>query len=186
MSAIEAMLLRRLVYPGAAEALDGPSVTRSIDNIVADIARAGAVRTGRFIILIPDSCGLAKAVAQATANAIDSDERRLQLEWAAADSAAGATLFVQPKTSFAPERLTLVTDTMSYVLKAFTEQSGEASWDIAFCESAFLREIEVVRGRRGVPHELLPPITFLPTHREARDLRATLGAAVLDWSVFLG
>ncbi len=186
LSAIEAMLLRRLVYPGAAEALDGPSVTRSIDDIVADIARAGAVRTGRFIVLIPDSCGLAKAAAQATGNAIDSDERRLQLEWAAADSAAGATLFVQPKTSVAPERLTLVTDTMSYALKAFTEQSGEASWDIAFCESASLREIEVVRGRRGVPHELLQPITFLPTHREARDLRSTLGAAVLDWSVFLG
>lgn len=186
LSTPEAMLLRRLVYPGGAEALDGPTVTRSIDDIVAEIARAGAVRAGMFILLIPDSCGLAKAAAQATDNAIEGDQRRLQLEWAAADVAAGATLFVQPKTPGVTERLTLVTDTMSYVLKAFTEPSGEASWDIAFCESASLRESEVVRGRRGTAHELVQPITFLPSHREARDMRARLGAAVLDWSVFGG
>ncbi len=186
LSTPEAMLLRHLVYPGAAEALDSPTVTRSIGDIIAEIARAGAVRTGTFIVLIPDSCGLARAAAQATDNAIENDDRRHQLEWAAADVAAGATLFVQPKISGVAERLTLVTDTMSYVLKAFTEPSGEASWDIAFCESASLRETEVVRGRRGAPHELVQPITFLPTHREARDMRARLGAAVLDWSVFGG
>ena len=182
----EAMLLRRFIYPGAAEVLDGPTVTRSIDDIVAEITRAGTVRAGTFILLIPDSCGLAKAAAQATDNAIESDQRRLQLEWAAADVAAGATLFVKPKASGGPDRLTLVTDTMSYVLKPFTEPSGEASWDIAFCESASLRESETVRGRRGTAHELVQPITFLPSHREARDMRARLGAAVLDWSVFGG
>jgi AAA domain len=186
LSTPEAMLLRRLVYPGAAEALDGSTVMRSIDDIIVEIARAGAVRTGTFILLIPDSCGLAKAAAQATGNAIESDQRRLQLEWAAADVAVGATLFVQPKTPGVTERLTLVTDTMSYVLKAFTELSGETSWDIAFCESASLRESEVVRGRRGTAHELVQPITFLPSHREARDTRARLGASVLDWSVFGG
>ena len=182
----EAMLLRRLVYPGAAEVLDGPTVTRSIDDIVAGIARAGAVRTGTFIILIPDSCGLAKAVAQATDSAIEIDQRKSQLEWAAADATAGATLFVQPKAPGTTDRLTLVTDSMSYVLKPFTEPNGEASWDIAFCESALLRDGEVVKGRRGAPHELVQPITFVPSHREARDLRSRLGAAVLDWSVFGG
>ncbi len=186
ISTPEAMLLRRLVYPGAAEALDGPTVARSIDDIIAEIARAGAVRTGTFILLIPDSCGLARAVTQATDGAIESDQRRLQLEWAAADVAAGATLFAQPTIPGTSERLTLVTSTMSFVLKAFTEQSGEASWDIAFCESASLREDEVVRGRRGIAHDLVQQVSFVPSHREARDKRARLGAAVLNWSIFRG
>ncbi len=186
LSPPEVLLLRRLVYPGAAEVLDGASVTRSIDDINAEIARAGAVRAGTFLMLVPESCGLARCVAQATDDAVELDQRRLQLEWAGADIAAGATLFVYPKSPGAAERLTLVTDTMSYVLKPFTEPSGESSWDIAFCESASLREVEVVRGRRGAPHDLIQPVSVMASHRDARETRARLGAAVLDWSVFGG
>ena len=129
-------MLRRLAYPGAAETLDDATVMRAIDDIIAEISRAGTVRTGTFLLLIPKSSGLATAVAVASEGAIESDQRKLQLDWAAADVAGGATLFVPPRSAAGSERLTLVTATMVYSLKPFTEPTGEASWDIAFCENA--------------------------------------------------
>jgi AAA domain len=186
LSAPEVMLLRKLVHPGVAEVLDAPSVISSIDDIISDILRAGAVRSGTFLVLIAEASGLPQAVAKATDGAIGLDERKRQLEWATADVAIGATLLVLPRSQTGADRFKLVTANMAYELKPLPELGGETSWAVALCESASPREDDHARGGRGIPHELTQQVTFLASRREAVESRARLGQAILDWSVFNG
>jgi hypothetical protein len=182
----ERRLLRRLVSPLAAEALDATTIMRAVDDIATEVARAGAVRAGTFIVLIPESANLGRAVSRATDGAVAQDERREQIDWASSEMLAGATLFVPDMTETIPSRLTLGTSLMTYNLRAFREQGGEPSWDIAVCNNVSFRDDEEVRGRRGEAHELSQQVAFVTSPSEARILRAKLGPAALDWSTFAG
>lgn len=184
LSPPESGLLRRLSSPQQSELVDAASVLRSIDDIIAELGRTGSARTGAFILLVREATGLGRAVSRATDGAIAEDEVLEQLAWAATDLSSGATLFVPENAGSQPERLTLVTELISYSLRAFREAGGEAAWDIAYCESAVLREDDDPRGGRGTAHPIMQEVRFVRTHTEAKDLRARLGPSALDWSSF--
>ncbi len=186
LSPAEALLLRRLGSPTQSDRADAGSVLNSIDAIVAELGRTGLARTGVLALLITEASGLGRSVARATNGDIAEDEVREQHSWAAADLASGATLFVPTRAGSQPERLFLVTELMTYSLRPFREQGGEASWDIAFCESATLRDDDNPRGGWGTAHEIAQEVRIVATHSQAREFRARLGPAALDWGAFAG
>ena len=74
-----------------------------------------------------------------------------------------------PRSQTGADRSKLVTATMVYELKPLPEPGGEATWAVALCESASLREEDRARGGRGISHELTQQVTFLASRREAMD-----------------
>jgi hypothetical protein len=90
----ERTLIKRLIQPTRLDYLDAASITRTIDDIIASIAQATAVRLGRFILGFAPTEGLGAAIYAASSGAIAIDEFRQQLNWIQADLDTGAALIV--------------------------------------------------------------------------------------------
>ena len=184
LNASERILLKRLVTPSRFDLLDSSAVMRSTDEIVASIAQSAAVQAGTFILCIPATSGLGEAVYDATDGEIPVDEFSQQLDWIRADLDTGAKLLVPQPFDPATGTLRLVTDAMTYRLKAFRDE-GSAVWDIAFCVDLKPRA-DAIRLGNDADHALAQPILVTRFARDAREVRARLGPDVLDWSVFAG
>jgi hypothetical protein len=180
----ERVLLKRLVTPSRFDLLDSAAVIRSIDEIVASIAQSAALQAGTFILCIPASAGLGEAVYDATNGEIAVDEFRQQLDWIRADLDTGAKLLVPQPFDPATGTLRLVTDAMTYRLKAFRDE-GSAVWDIGFCVDVKPRA-DAIRLGINIDHAVEQPVMVTRSPGDARELRARLGPDVLDWSIFAG
>ena len=115
----ERVLLKRLVTPSRVDLLDAQSIMRSIDDIIASLARSAAIRQGTFILGFAASSGLGNAVYTASNGAIAVDEFRQQLEWITADLDGAVTLLVPRPFDPARDGLRLVTEGMVYRLPGF-------------------------------------------------------------------
>jgi hypothetical protein len=184
LNASERVLLKRLVTPSRFDLLDSATVVRSIDEIVATIAQSATVQAGTFIVCIPASAGLGEAVYDATNGEIAVDEFRQQLDWIRADLDTGPKLLVPQPFDPANGTLRLITDAMTYRLKAFRDD-GSAVWDIGFCVDVKPRA-DAIRLGIDIDHTVEQPIMVARSPGDARELRARLGPDVLDWSIFAG
>lgn len=180
----EIALVRRLVSPSRSEPLDASSFARSIEDITAELERQGAVRSGTFLLLLPDTCGLGAAVATATGGSVAADDHEGCVAWAQADLAGGAT-FITPvgeKDGLPPY---LVAQAMRYELWPSQAREEDPTWQIAYCPAARLRdEAPTLRGRYE-PHAVTQAVQAHGAPRRAREALARLGPAALDWEVFL-
>lgn len=180
LSVSERTLLRRLVAPTRMDHLDADSIARAVDDVVASIGRSVAVRAGTFVMTFAQNA-LGDAVYAATEGEIPTDEYRQQLKWVRADLDGGATLLV-PKTFEPSAQMTLVTDAMTYRLRAYLED-GAPVWDIAVCQRAEPRSPSL-RLVEQEEHQIQQPIEVVGRYREATELRGRLGPDALDWSAF--
>ncbi len=180
----ERVLLRRLVAPARMDQLDADSIGRSIDDLIASVARSVSTRAGTFIMTFDRLSKLGEAVYDATDGEIPIDEYRRQLDWVRADLDGGATLLVPKTFDPATSWLKLVTNSMIYKIRAFRDE-GSAVWDVAVCQA--------VEGRTGIfslgdndEHAFLQPVMIAGNSREAQELRGRLGPDALDWSALAG
>jgi hypothetical protein len=178
----ERVLLRRLITPGRRDQLEANSIARTIDDLIASVARASTARAGTFILTFDGQSKLGDAVYTLTHGGIPTDEYRRQLEWVRADLDTGATLLVPRDFDPATSWFRLVTETMIYKLRAFRDE-GTAVWDIAVCQAAEVRKEVFALGDHD-EHTLVQPITVAANAREAQELRARYGPDTLDWSSF--
>lgn len=178
----ERILLRRLINPSRLDALDSASISRAIEDIITDVARATSIRAGTFIMRFAQKAKLGEAVYAATNGEISIDDFRQQLDWVRADLDCGVTLYV-PR-SFNPQtgRLKLITSTMVYRLQACRDD-GTPVWDIAACDEIILRDASVGNDN-SEERTLVQPIEVVASVRSAQETRARLGPDVLDWSAF--
>lgn len=178
----ERALIKRLIQPTRLDYLDASSITRSIDDIIASIAQATAVRPGTFILGFPPTEELGGAIYAASGGAIPIDEFRQQLNWIQADLDTGATLIVPRRFDPATVTMRLVTEASVYRLRPF-RKDGVAQWDIAVCSGVEPRS----QGRWGASndHSIAQPIAAVGVPRDAEELRARLGPDALDWSAFI-
>jgi hypothetical protein len=184
LNASETALLKRLTIPSRYDLVDAPSITRSIDDIVASIVQATTVQSGTFILGFGASSGLGDAVYQASNGEIPIDEFRQQLDWIRADLDSGAKLLVPRQFDPARDAVRIVTDAMMYRLRAFSDD-GSAVWDIAVCAEVKPRP-DAIRLRNDEDHAIDQPIAVAALPREAQEMRARLGPAVIEWSLFAG
>ncbi|KAB2799993.1 DNA helicase [Brucella anthropi] len=182
LSTSERILLRRLAAPSRTDNLEAESIARAIDDVIAEVGRAGTVRSGTLVLVFYQNAGLAEAVYDVSNGQIAIDEYYKQLDWVRADLDGGATLLVPRDFQEGTGKLQLVTATMRYVL-APHRQDGSAAWDIAACVKAEPRPDSLWLSDQQ-EHELLQPIEVTPTVRAAVDSRARLGPDALDWSAF--
>lgn len=184
MSASERALLKRMVMPTRFDHLDAEGITRAVDDIIANISQATATQAGTFILSFNPNDALGEAIYNASEGAIPIDELREQLDWIRADLDGGATLTVPRPFSPTTTQLRLLTDSMAYRLRPFW-QDGVPVWDIAVCADVEPRSQVLGLGRFD-EHELSQPIAVASVGRDAGELRARLGPAVLDWGVLAG
>lgn len=175
----ERILLKRLVMPTRLDNLDSDSISRAIDDVIAEVGRSASTRSGAFVLLFAQTAGLGEAIYEASAGQIPIDEYQVQLDWVRGDLAGGATLLV-PKAPGEPGRLTLITSSLVCRL-APLRQDGSATWDAAVCIEVKPRDEALRLGDRD-EHELLQPIELVGSVRQAIEARARLGADALDWS----
>ena len=181
----ERALMRRLVAPLRTEPLDADSIILAIQDTAVELERQGALRGGTYLLLVPDTSGLGQAVARVTGGQIAVDDVVEHVRWAQADLANGAQLLVPADPSGSPKPLVLMTQIMRYDLRPSRALGEEPSWDIAYCGAACLRQEDVGPGWQIESHVVTDPIQVLSVPRQARDLRARLGPAALDWGGFL-
>jgi hypothetical protein len=180
----ELALLRRLAAPAATDAADAASVAAAINDLLAMLARSSIAR-GSMLILTPlrwDS--VAKLVYDVTDGQIAKDDRRGQIDWVSADLDTGVTLLTPRE--FKPEhsKMRLVTRSSVYELRPYRETQGSLpSWEIAVCDRVGQRADELRVGGDD-EHTLSQTITVAASFSQARELRATNSADVLDWGAF--
>ncbi|QKC90602.1 DNA helicase [Mesorhizobium sp. NZP2234] len=182
LSTSERVFLKRLVNPTRTDSLEALSIARAVDDIIADVGRSVASRSGTFILMFAQNSGLGEAVFTVTEGAIPIDEYRAQLDWVRADLDGGATLMMPRNFDPAQDKANLVTSTMNYSIGPI-RQDGSAAWDVAVCGRAEPRP-EALRIGDQDEHELVQPIEVVSSVRLAVDTRARLGPDALDWSVF--
>jgi hypothetical protein len=173
-----------MAIPARVDLLDAPTVTRSIDEIVASIGQSAAVQSGTFILGFTASSGLGEAVYEASGGEIPIDEFFQQLEWIRADLDTGPKLLVPRAFDPATGILRIVTEAMIYRLRAFRDE-GSAVWDIGVCFELKPRA-DAIKLRADADHAIEQPILVARLPTEAREARARLGPDVLDWSIFAG
>jgi hypothetical protein len=178
----ERVLLRRLVTPARMDHLDADSIARAISDLIASVSRASSVRAGTFILFFDTKSKLGDAVYAATSGEIPIDEYRRQLDWVRADLDQGATLLIPREFDPATSWLRLVTDTMTYRLRAFRNE-GTPVWDVAVCQEVGVRD-DVFSPGDHEEHAIVQSITVATSSRTAQELRGRLGPDVLDWSSF--
>jgi hypothetical protein len=180
----ERLLLRRLEMPSRAESLDATSVSRAIDDILAELGGSQRVQAGTFLIVFDRSSTPGQVVTKATNNAIAIDDYRKQLEWLRQDLKSGATLSVPNDFEPSSGHLTLITSSVIYRLYPYIEVGGEASWDIAVCK-VLNRHITPGWDYSGdVQHTIAQPIRLLDSIRDVPAERSRLGTDLLEWSAF--
>jgi hypothetical protein len=180
----EHSLVRRLLLPARNEALDASSVVGAIDDIVSELERSGAVRSGVLLLLVPDTSRLGDAVVRASDGEIEADDHAACIEWAQADLAGGATLITA--TAGAGERPAyLMTQTMRYELRPNRPRDEEPTWRIAYSPAARLRDEVGAPGWPVEAREVSQPIEVVGVPRVALERQSRLGPAALDWEVLL-
>ncbi len=180
----EIALIRQLVSPSRSEMLAASSVARSIEDIIAELERQGAVRSGTFLLLLPDTSGLGAAVATATGGGVAADDHEGCIAWAQADL-AGGVIFLAPEGDGDNLPTYLATQAMRYELRPSQSRGENPTWQIAYCPAARLRNEELVLRGRYESHTVTQPVQVHGTPRSAREALARLGPAALDWEVFL-
>lgn len=182
LSIAERILLRRLITPTRLDNLDAVSISRSIDDLIADVGRTSTSRAGALILMFAQKAGLGEAVFDASNGEIPIDEYHEQLEWVRADLDGGAVLLVPRLFDPARDRLRLVTAMMHYTLDPL-RQDGAVAWDVAVCSRAESRQ-DALRIGDTNEHELVQPLEVVSSVRRAIEARARLGPDALDWSAF--
>lgn len=178
----ENAILRRLVAPTRIDNLEARSISRAIDDAIAEAGRSGPSRTGSYIMIFTPGSGLGEAVYEASEGVIAIDEFRDQLDWVRADLDGGVSLLVPKDFDPASGRLLLISVHMVYTLHPM-RQDGTAAWDVAVCTSIKLKS-EALRIGASDEHEIKQPIQVATAVRTAIDLRARMGPDALDWSGF--
>jgi DNA polymerase III delta prime subunit len=184
LNGAELALLMRLTAPSRYDLVDAASVTRSIDEIVSSIAQATSVQQGTFILGFAANAALGEAVYEASNGEIPIDEFRAQLDWLQADLDCGAKLLVPRPFDPAQDNLRIITEAMLYRVRPFRDE-GSPVWNIGVCFDAKPRP-DAIRLRTDLDHLIEQPIAVGGLPREVQDLRARLGPAVIDWSLFAG
>ncbi len=182
LSTSEASFVRRMVNPTRLDNLDAASLLRGIDDIVVEVAKSSASRSGSFILCFARGARLGEGVFDATDGEIPVDELRSQLDWVRGDLDGGARLLVPKAFDPANGRLRLVTANMAYDLGA-VRQDGVAAWDVAVC-TRVERRGEDFRIGDVEEHDLRQGVEVVLTERQALDTRARLGPDALDWSAY--
>jgi hypothetical protein len=182
LSIAERVLLKRLITPTRLDNLDAVSISRSIDDLIADVGRSSVSRSGALILMFAQNAGLGEAVFAASDGEIPIDEYRAQLEWVRADLDGGSVLLVPRVFDPARDRLHLVTAMMDYTLGPL-RQDGAVAWDVAVCSRAENRQDALWIGETN-EHELIQRVEVVSAVRWAVDARARLGPDALDWSAF--
>jgi AAA domain len=177
----ERVLLKRLIAPSRTDQLDAISIGRSIDDLVASIARSVSTRAGTFVMTFDRRTNLGEAVYDATGGEIAVDEHQQQIRWVQGDVDSGATLLVPRTFDPATSSVRLVTDAMVYRLR----DDGAAVWDIAVCQSAKPRT-DIFSFGDSQEHAVVQPILSVGSPAKAQEARARLGPDALDWSAFAG
>jgi hypothetical protein len=150
--------------------------------IVSYVPHGAEIQTGTFLLVFKERSGLENAVFDATDGQVETEARPAQLDWVRADLGGRVTLLAPKQFDPARAQLRLVTESMVYELEALREQ-GTPVWDIAVCRKMVPRS-ERLAHVGNAEHELEAPIEVARGFRAARELRARLGAGVLDWSAF--
>jgi hypothetical protein len=180
----EHALVRRLLIPTRAEALDAVSVGTAIDDIVAELERSGAIRAGVFLLAVPDTSRLGEAVSRATDGEVDADDHAACVDWARADVSGGATL-VAPAAGAADKPAFLQTKTLRYEVRQSRAYGEEPTWRVAYSPVVRLRDESASPGWPVEARAVTQPIEVIGLPREARERRDRLGPAALDWEMLL-
>ncbi|MER9944793.1 AAA domain-containing protein [Mesorhizobium sp. M0092] len=182
LSSSERVLLKRLAAPSRTDHLDSQSISRAIDDVIAEVGRSGTARAGTLVLMFTPASKLGEAVYDLSEGQIAVDEYRRQLEWVRADLDGGVTLLAPREFEPGTGKIQLITATMRYVVVPF-RQDGSATWDIGACVTAERRP-EGLSFHEQEEHELLQPIEVVGAARHAQETRARLGPDALDWSAF--
>ena len=95
LSTSERVLLKRLVSPTRLDNLDLDFIGRAVDDILADVGRANASRSGTYVLMFAQGSGLGQAVYDASEGDIPVDEYSARSpNGIRADLDSGATLLM--------------------------------------------------------------------------------------------
>ena len=180
----ESGLLRRLLRPTRAEALDTASVVAAISGVVAELERNGSIRTGVYLLSVPDTSRLGEAVARATVGEVEADDHLACVEWTQADMAGGTTLLA-PAAGVVDKPAFLMTKALRYEVRQSRAYGEEPTWRIAHSPNVRLREDA---GAPTWPIEACAVgqrIQVIGLPRQAREMRDRLGPAALDWETLV-
>lgn len=180
----EYAMVRRLLLPTRIEALDAASVVAAIGDIIVELERSGSIRTGVFLLAVPDTSRLGETVSRATGGEIEADDHAACVEWAQADISGGATL-VAPAAGVAGKPAFLMTKALRYEVRQSHAYNEEPTWRVAYSPAVRLRD-EV--GAPTWPVEaraVTQRIEVIGLPRQAREMRDRLGPAALDWEAIV-
>jgi hypothetical protein len=181
----ELLLLRRLVAPGATEAVDVSALTRAVDDLLASFARSSVTGTASLLLLTFASWGrVGDAVYEMSGGEIAQDDVPGQIKWVQADVAGGASLLMPRDFGAAGSSLRLVTSNMVYELVAFTDKrTAVATWEIAVCKHVRKRSAALPVTNED-EHVLMQRVTVAARFSDALELRGRRAADVVEWSAF--
>jgi hypothetical protein len=181
----ELLLLRRLVAPTAIEAVDSPTITRAIDDLLASFARSSVTGTASLLLLTFASWEhVSGAVYEMSGGEIAQDDIAAQIKWIQADMGGGASLLVPRDFDAERSRLRLVTANVVYELAAFRDnRTTVATWEIAICKQVRTRSAALPVTNED-EHVLAQTVTVATRFSDALELRGRRAADVVDWSAF--
>jgi len=180
----EQALVRRLLLPARTEPLDGASIAGAIGEIVTELERVGAMRTGVFLLVVPDTSGLGDAVSRATRGDVEPDDHAACITWAQADLSGGSTLVV-PAVGVTDRPAYLLTQALRYDLRPSRPHGEEPTWHVGYCPTAQLRDEAVAPPWPVESRALTQPIELVGIPRAGRERRDRLGPAALSWETLL-
>lgn len=178
----ERALLKRLVAPSRIHGVDSDIVRAAVLDILSYVPHGSEIQTGTFILVFNERSGLETAVFDATEGQVETEARAAQLDWVRGDLGARVTLLAPKPFDPARQRLRLITPSMIYELEALRDR-GTPVWDVAVCTKMAPRGAQLAHVA-DTEHTIDAPIELATGFRAARELRARLGASVLDWSAF--
>ncbi len=180
----EQALLRRLMLPTRVEPVDGASIATAINDITAELERVGAIRTGVFLLVVPDTSGLGEAVSRATGGDVDADDHAACIAWAQADL-SGGSMVVIPAAGVTDRPSHLLTQALRYELRPSRPYGGEPTWQTGYGQKAELREESKAPPWPIESRAVTQPIELLGLPKAGRERCDRMGPAALNWETLL-
>jgi hypothetical protein len=169
--------LRALIQPDRRREFDSRIVVQEIDSVLTDLGVESFEDTGKYVLALRlgETSKLTAALRTASEDSFDPGDFEAQLDFVRADLATGAKLVAMSNGGLA-----LLTDTLSYVLRPFSQAGTENTWRVATCDYAWSRN-DFTLGRRNsvdLPAHRIEVIRFGMAARRLQELHTE----ALEWN----
>jgi hypothetical protein len=146
--------------------------------LIRELSGHPDTRSGRLVLLFRPSLKMAEAIYAVTEGSVATADQDGQASFIEADFASGARL-AAPSTDGEYDRLFLLTDTLSYQIKPYSDD-GSPTWQVGVVISILPRAEARLPANCDV-QPLRHPIELVRNKNKVSETLARLSADALDW-----